>query len=124
MKNALLAVLILPLLALGGCAQGTSSYAADVRNHTGQPIAADLLLRNGPDVYVPLVTTMRLGPGDRGGIGPVIVQSSQIVVLRTDVYGNPSRPCFMELRPGTTYAEVNQESPLATAPMRLREVAQ
>lgn len=116
MKKTLLALLALPLLTLGGC---VSTYAVDLRNRTAQPVFAELLARNpGGDLSL-VAQGIRLGPGDRGGVGPVSVDAQRPVVLRTDTPGNPGRPAMLELAPGTTAAEVTQEGTTANAPIRL-----
>lgn len=117
MNNTLLAVLALPLLALGGC---TSTYAIDLRNQSSQPVFAELLAR-GPEGGLALVgQPVRLGPGDRGGIGPVAVDARRSVVLRADSQGNGGRPAMLDVTPGTTVAIVGQDGTTANSPITLR----
>ena len=119
MNKPLLALLALPLLALGGC---HSSFAADVRNRSSQPVSVELV-SPGPNGTVALLApSLRLGPGDRGGVGPVRVEQHRSVVLRVDSLGNPGRPAVIDLMPGTTIAEATQDGTNANAPLLLRPV--
>lgn len=117
MKKLLLTLVALPLLALGGC---TSSYAVDLRNQSSQPVFAELLARS-PEGGLALVgQPIRLGPGDRGGIGPVSVDARRQLVLRADTPGNPGRPAMLDVTPGTTVATVGQDGAAANSPITLR----
>ncbi|HYD01855.1 MAG TPA: hypothetical protein VEB22_11565 [Phycisphaerales bacterium] len=120
MHKALPTALVLPLLVLAGC---TADYAADVRNRSSQPISVELISPGPNGVTALLAPSVRLGPGDRGGVGPVRIDQQRTAVLRVDYAGNPGRPEVITLTPGTTVAEVTQEGTTANAPLNLRPVS-
>ena len=120
MKNLVLAALTLPLLVLGGC---YSSYAVDVRNRTPQPISVELLARDPQGNVSWIAQPVRLGPGDRGGIGPVTIDANRPALLRADTPGNPGRPVTLEVRPGGMVVEVTQEGTTANGPLHVNEVS-
>jgi hypothetical protein len=115
--RAALAVL-LPLL--GGC---TTSYTVDVENRTPQPVVVELLIRE-PEMglLASLAQPLRLGPGDRGGIGPVQTDTTRTVLIRTDSAVRPGEPVMLDVRPGWTIVEVRQDGANTTGPLHVRQV--
>ncbi len=92
--------------ALGGLGGCVSSYAVDVRNQTGQPLYVQLLQRPGSGGDKLLAAT-RLGPGDRGAIGPARAKTGYAYV-QMDTKPNPGVPLTLDLSPGVTILEVTQ----------------
>ncbi|HZW06632.1 MAG TPA: hypothetical protein VFF65_05870 [Phycisphaerales bacterium] len=119
MHKTLRATLVFPLLCLAGC---TADYAANVRNRCAQPVSVELISPGPNGETALLAPSLRLGPGDRGGVGPVRIDQQRTAVLRVDFAGNPGRPALITLTPGTTTAEVTQEGATANAPLNLRPV--
>ena len=119
MNKALVALLALPLLALGAC---TSTYAVDVRNRTPQPISVELLARDTEGNLAWIAQPVRLGPGDRGGAGPTTIDANRHALVRVDTPGNPGRPVMLDLRPGGTVVEVTQEGTTASGPLHITEL--
>jgi hypothetical protein len=122
MRKSLLAVLAFPLLAVGGCAVPPSGYAVDARNRSAQPISLELLSRDAQGNLYWLAQPVRLGPGDRGGVGPASLEAGRSALLRTDTPGNPGRPVMTDLWPGATVVEVTQDGELANSPLRVTVV--
>ena len=69
-----------------------------------------------------LVLPVRLGPGDRGGLGPVVVASGLVTTFRADTPGNPGRAVIYDLPAGVTALEVSQDGTAANSPLRVTEV--
>jgi hypothetical protein len=100
---------------LAGC---QADYGADLRNTTPQPVYAQLLVRGGGGQSV--VTQKRLGPGDRGYLGPVRASNKPgRVALVVDSMPNPVRPATMDLPPGTTFVDVTQDGDRTAGAIRL-----
>src|SRR5262245_10046281 len=85
-------------LGLLGCATMSTgcqtSYAADVRNTTPQPVYAQLMERL--DSGAMARAAIRLGPGDRGGLGPVIARTGHAYLV-VDTTPNPGTPVSVGL---------------------------
>jgi hypothetical protein len=65
---------------------------------------------------------MRLGPGDRSGLGPVTIDTKLQATFRADTPGNPGRAVIFDLPHGVTALEVTQDGTLANSPLRVTEV--
>jgi len=124
MRKPLLTLLALPLLALGGCvgANSNANYAVDVRNRSAQPVSVELLARDAAGNLSWLAQPVRLGPGDRGGLGPVWIDPKLQATFRADTPGNPGRAVIFDLKPGVIALEVSQDGTAATSPLRVTEV--
>src|SRR5262245_33877814 len=107
-RNLTCRALVGILAGLAGCALGgcQTSYSADLRNTTPQPLYAQIMEQfdNGATARAGI----RLGPGDRGGLGPVIAREGRAYLL-VDTTPNPGTPVTVPLAPGTTIAEVHQQ---------------
>lgn len=100
---------------LAGC---QADYGADVRNTTPQPVYAQLLVRSGGGESV--VLQKRLGPGDRGYLGPVRASDKPgRVSVAVDSLPNPVRPATLDLLPGTTFVDVLQDGDRTAGALRL-----
>lgn len=110
--------LLAPVTALSAC---QSDYAVDVRNHTAQPIYIELLVRY-PSGAVTVNQAARLGPGDRGELGPIRTGPDNLVSFRADALPNPQRPAWLDLSPGLSVIEVQPGGEQSNAPLRLRPV--
>lgn len=95
----------LSLVVLSGC---QTDYAADVVNKTPQPLFVQLFVKGNTDSS--LGASKRLGPGDRGFIGPVRHDKNQGAYLAFDTLGNPARPATVDIGPGTSFFEVQADS--------------
>ncbi len=112
---------VLAALALAGC---QANYAADVHNTTPQPVFVQLIKNsNQPGAAKPMtVVQRRLGPGDRGAVGPIRASDrAGAVSIVIDTLPNPSRPAMLDLMPGTTFLEVTMEGQGTTGPIRVSE---
>jgi len=108
------------VLALGMTAC-TSTYSADVRNQTPQVLfaSASFVTPRGERFGL---SSVRLGPGDRTGMGPFTVNNDALVSLTLDTTPNPNRPVIVDLRPGLTSLEVTTPSTEAASPLQVREI--
>lgn len=91
---------------LGGC---KADYGADVVNHTPQPVFVQMFIKGNSEAS--LAASKRLGPGDRGFVGPVRHDKNQGAYLSFDTLPNPNRPATVDLAPGTSFFEVQQTTP-------------
>jgi hypothetical protein len=118
--NPSVAVIALSLAVplIGGC---STAYTVDVENRTPQPVVIELLARE-PDMglLATLAQPLRLGPGDRGGIGPVRTDTTRPVLIRADSAVRPGDPVLLDLWPGWTIVEVSQDGSGTTGPLHLR----
>ena len=92
------------LAVLGGC---KADYAVDITNKTPQPVFAQIMRKGGTNGM--LGASVRLGPGDRSGLGPVRTEKDHGAYLTVDTLGNPGRPVTMDLAPGAVFVEVQQD---------------
>ena len=115
-RTGALALASVAIAALGGC---YNTYSADVRNTTPQPVYMQLVKTGGAPN---LLRSARLGPGDRGSIGPVTIDQRDLVRLVIDTGPNPNRPLTLDLRPGLNVYEVQQEGTMTSGPLRVREI--
>lgn len=106
------AALTLSALALTAC---NASYSADVVNKTPQPLFVQMFVKGNTDSS--LAASKRLGPGDRGFIGPVVADKNRGAYIALDTLPNPGRPTTLDLPPGTTFLEVRQDSESASGPL-------
>jgi hypothetical protein len=104
------------LLLLAGC---QADYAAQITNKTSQPVTAHIF-RKGPSQAV-LGAMVRLGPGDRGILGPVRTNKGYGAFLTIYPAGSPERPLTVDLMPGDAFYEVQQESDKSDSPLRIVE---
>jgi hypothetical protein len=116
LRAAALGAAAIGSLVLGGC---YNTYSADVRNTTPQPVYMQIVKTGGAPN---LLRSARLGPGDRGSIGPVTVDQRDLVRLVIDTGPNPNRPLTLDLRPGLNVYEVQQEGTMTAGPLRVREI--
>lgn len=112
--TGLIGVGILGCGAMGGC---QASYAVDVRNTTPQPLYAQLM--EDFDTGPVLRSSARLGPGDRGGLGPVVAREGRAFVV-VDTIPNPGTPVRVPLAIGTTIIEVAQVGEQTSGPLEVR----
>lgn len=91
-------------LVLGGC---KADYGADVRNKTPQPVFVQLFIKDNNGAR--MAGNVRLGPGDRRTIGPVRHDANKGAYLVVDTLPNPARPAQVDLTPGMTFFEVQQQ---------------
>lgn len=122
MKKPLTVVLALPLLLLGAC---TSTYSVEVVNQTNQPVTAEFLARSPEGLLAPIGQPIRLGPGDRGGMGPVTLDANRPIVLRANRPGAsdaPPNPVLIDLVPGRTGVEIGQDGTAFGSPIVVRTV--
>jgi len=115
-------------LALGGLLGGaslltgcTTGYSADVRNQTPQPLFVDAYYVTPQGERIGLGGA-RLGPGDRGGLGPYAVRNDALVSVSIDTVPNPQRPAIVDLRPGLNAMEVTQGGNTTSGPLQIREL--
>lgn len=111
----------LPLLAIlpFALAACRADFTADIRNHTPQPLFVKIFEeRQNSEV---ILTSARLGPGDRAQIGPVRAEIGR-PRLAIDSRPNPQAPVIFNLRPGTSYFNVSQQGDLTAGPLEVREV--
>src|SRR5437879_552401 len=100
--------------ALAGC---QADYAADITNKTSLPVMATIFRRS--DHGAVLGAARRLGPGDRGFVGVVHTDKGRGAYLQIDIMPNPTRPVTMELPPGQSYLELEQEGEGPGSPLRV-----
>lgn len=113
--------LVFAAFALAGC---QANYAADVHNTTPQPVFVQMIKNaNQPGGVQPMaVLQRRLGPGDRGALGPIRASDrAGAVTIVVDTLPNPSRPVMLDLMPGTTFLEVQMDPGSTTGPIRVHE---
>lgn len=103
-------------LALAGC---QSSYSVDIRNQTSQPLFANIVERTENGGFNR--AGIRLGPGDRGAIGPVSMRTGRAMLI-VDTKGNPTGPADMDLAPGTSVVRIEQDSDASNSPIRLHDI--
>lgn len=96
------------LAGLAGC---QADYAADVVNRTSHPVFVQLATRaHGIGEKSVVAANKRLGPGDRGFIGPVRASDrAGSVYVTVDALPNTVQPFSMDLPPGTTFLEAMQD---------------
>ena len=119
-RRLVLAGLSLSLLAGVGVSAGCqASYAADIRNSTPQPVYAQIMEQfdNGASPRA----SVRLGPGDRGGVGPVMCREGRAFLV-VDTVPNPTTPVSVGMAVGTTIVEVVQEGKETTGPIQVRVI--
>lgn len=102
------------LAAMTGCQAG---YAVDVRNTTPQPVYAQLMEQF--DTGTVMRSSVRLGPGDRGGLGPVVAREGRAFVV-VDTVPNPGTPVRVPIAIGTTVIEVIQQGNQMSGPLEVR----
>lgn len=103
---------------MGGLAGCQADFAADVTNRTPQPVTLNLVAK-GDTNGGPATLTKRLGPGDRGTIGPLRCNKNKGAYLAADTLGNPSRPLTVDLAPGQSFFELRQDGTGTTGPLIL-----
>jgi hypothetical protein len=107
------------LLVLTGC---QATFTADIRNETPQPLFAAIRQRTD-DGRNPILAQQRLGPGDRGSVGPVRAPVGRALLV-LDTRPNPQGPWTTDLRPGITVFSVTQKGDQTAGPLEVRQVAQ
>lgn len=112
--RTLLAGLGLGTFGMGGC---YSTYVADVRNKTPQPVYAELV-RNGGAGNTVILAKERIPPGDRMGL-TVRVPDEWPIFLQVDTPGNTAGMPQFNLTPGTQIVEVTQDGPNQTGKVRI-----
>jgi hypothetical protein len=100
-----LAVLAAGTVFLGGC---KTSYVADVRNESPEPVYAQLV-RNAGAGNNTILTQERIPPGDRRGVARYQVPEDWAVFLSVDTVGNAGYPQQFNLTPGTTIVTVTKD---------------
>ncbi len=100
--------------AMGGC---QTSYAADIRNTTPQPVYAQLMERF--DEGSTVRSSVRIDPGSRAGMGPVIAREGRAYLV-VDTIPNPGTPVTVPLAVGTTVLEVIQRGEAISGPLEIR----
>jgi hypothetical protein len=85
-----------------GCQAG---YSADIRNPGPRPVYAQMMEQF--DSYATMRSSVRLGPGDRGGLGPVMAREGRAFVV-VDTVPSTGTPVRVPLAVGTTILEVTQ----------------
>jgi hypothetical protein len=96
-----------------------SSYSVDIRNQTSQPLYANIVERTEGGGFNR--ATMRLGPGDRGAIGPVSMRTGRAMLV-VDTKGNPTGPAQLDLPPGTSVVRIEQDNDSSSSPIHLRDI--
>ncbi len=116
------------VIALGGLFGGialltgcTTGYSADVRNQTPQPLFVDAYYVTPQGERIGLGNA-RLGPGDRGGLGPYAVPNDALASVSIDTVPNPQRPAIVDLRPGLNAMEVTQGGDKTSGALQIREL--
>src|SRR5262249_35592287 len=112
------AALALAPALLTAC-QGT--FSADLHNQTPQPLFAQIHQRTD-DGWNPILAEKRLGPGDRGAIGPVHAPIGRAYITLATI-PNPQGIWSTDLRPGTTSFNVSQQGDQTIGPIEVREVS-
>lgn len=100
------------LFAAVGC---QADFGADVTNKTPQPLFVQLFSKGNTDSM--LAASKRLGPGDRGVIGPIRNNKHQGAYLTFDTLPNPARPTTVDLDTGMNFFEVHQDSESSAGPL-------
>lgn len=119
MNRAWLAAALWPAALLAACQSG---YSVDVRNQTPQPVFVEMLVRY-PNGAVTNNQGARLGPGDRGALGPIYTGPDNAVSFRVDSMPNPQRPAWIDLRPGMTILVITQPGEGSGGPLVVTEQA-
>lgn len=91
---------------LAGC---KTSYVADVRNDSPEPVYAQLVRNAGAGNNV-VVAQERIPPGDRKGVAKYQVPDDWALYLSVDTVGNPGYPQQFNLTPGTTIVTVTKDA--------------
>lgn len=91
---------------LAGC---KTSYVADVRNDSPEPVIAQLVRNAGAGNNV-VVSQERIPPGDRKGVAKYQVPDDWALFLSVDTMGNPGFPQQFNLTPGTTIVTVTKDA--------------
>lgn len=99
---------------MSGC---QASYATDIRNTTPQPLYAQLMEQF--DKSATVRASVRLGPGDRGALGPVVAREGRAFLV-VDTHPNPGTPVTVPLAVGTTALEVIQRGEEMSGPLEVR----
>jgi hypothetical protein len=105
------------LIATAGLGACQSSYSADVTNKTPQPLFVQLFAKGSGQNNATLAQSRRLGPGDRGGVGPIRVETSKGAYVVFDTKANPGRPVTVDLAPGANLYEVRADGTTNDAPL-------
>lgn len=105
---------------LGGC----TTYMADVRNKTPQPLVAELVCSNPSKPSKALLARQRIAPGDRAGLLRNDLPHDWHVFLQVDTEGNPGTPAKLNLGPGTTVINVTQEGEGQNGALKLEAQSQ
>jgi hypothetical protein len=112
--KAIAAAVLVATGVMGGCQAG---YAVDVRNTASQPVYAQLMEQF--DTGTVMRSSIRLGPGDRGGLGPVMAREGRAFVV-VDTVPNQATPVQVPIAIGTTVIEVIQIGTEASGPLQVR----
>ena len=105
------------LAALSGCQQ---SYEVDLVNGAAQPVFVELIVLY-PNGQVAVHQAGRLGPGDRGELGPVRTNVDNRVSFRADTLPNTQKPMTLDLRPGQTRLRLDQAGDRTAGPLTVSE---
>lgn len=100
---ARLAVVAAVPVVLAGC---RSAYDVTVRNMTDQPVAVALTTPFG-DGADRMLTSRRLGPGDRGNLFKQVDQGT-LVRLKAEFAGNEGYPAVLDLTRGETVVNIKR----------------
>ena len=116
-RKSMSAIGLCAFALITGC---QADYGADIHNKTSTPIFAQLMVKANDKLNpATLGASRRLGPGDRGSVGPVRANRRPgSVYLLVDSLPNPSKPSTVDLSPGTAFVDVSQEG---NGPLRLSE---
>lgn len=117
-SNWRLAALALCGALLAGC---QADFAVDLQNSTPQPLFAQIMTKSNSGNSATLGASRRLGPGDRAMVGPVRTNEKAGAYLVLDTLPNTTRPVTVDLRPGTSFLIVKQDTPDNSSPMRVEE---
>jgi hypothetical protein len=108
----------LPIVLAGAFLAGCQAdYAADIMNNTPQPIFT-YVFRKGPSSPV-LGDSRRLGPGDHNTVGPVRTTQDYGAFLSIETTNTRGRPLTVDLHPGTSSFEIQQDGEHPDAPIRI-----
>lgn len=105
------------LSGLAGCQQ---AYEVDLINGAPQPVFVELIVLY-PNGQVAVHQAGRLGPGDRGELGPVRTNVDNRVSFRADTLPNTQRPLRLDLRPGQTRLRLEQPGDRTAGPLMVSE---
>jgi hypothetical protein len=114
MRRHLAIAATLSLALLAGC---QADYSADVHNNTPQPVFVQIFKKGQGTLGV----NKRLGPGDRAFIGTVRNAQKKGAYMAVDTLSNPGRPLTVDLMPGATFFELQQDGTSPQSPLRLIE---